>query len=80
IALEEKNDLDSAIAEYRAGVAQDMDTEPILYYLLGRALEKKGDQDGAIKAYEGYLRLDPQGQYSSAVASIIDKLKQESQQ
>jgi Flp pilus assembly protein TadD len=80
IALEEKNDLDSAIKEYRAGIAQDMDTEPILYYLLGRALGKKGNQSDAIKAYQGYLRLDPEGQYSSAVASIIEKLKQESQQ
>ena len=80
IALEEKNDMVSAITEYRKGIAQDMDTEPILYYLLGRALEKQGDAGQAMQAYQGYLRLDPQGQYSSAVASIINRLKQDAQQ
>jgi predicted Zn-dependent protease len=77
IALEEKGSVGAAIAEYGAGIRQDMDTEPILYYLLGRAFEKQGDQDQAVEAYQGYLRLDPQGQYSSAVASIVDRLKKE---
>lgn len=80
IALEEKNDLASAVRHYRLGIGQDMDTEPILYYLLGKALEKNGDSNQAIEAYQGYLRLDPDGQYSSAVASIIQQLKQEPQQ
>jgi tetratricopeptide (TPR) repeat protein len=80
IALEERNDMDSAIPQYRAGIDQDMDTEPILYYLLGKALEKQGSRQQAIEAYRGYLRLDPEGQYSSAVASMIDRLKQEPQQ
>jgi hypothetical protein len=52
-----------------------MDTEPILYYLLGKALEKHGHNKEAIDAYSGYLRLDPNGQYSSAVESIIEQLK-----
>ena len=80
IALEEKGDLDSAVKEYRIGISQDMDTEPILYYLLGNALEKAQKNDLAIDAYANYLRLDPQGQYSSAVASIIKRLKEDQPQ
>lgn len=77
IALEEKNDLNNAVREYRIGISQDMDTEPILYYLLGNALEKQEKTDDAIAAYRDYLRLDPQGQYSSPVQSMIDRLKDE---
>jgi tetratricopeptide (TPR) repeat protein len=54
-----------------------MDTEPILYYLLGSLLEKEGSNKEAIEAYGNYLRLDPEGQYASAVASIIERLKEE---
>jgi tetratricopeptide (TPR) repeat protein len=71
------NLLDEAIKEYRAGIAQDMDTEPILYYLLGSALEKRQRFREAIDAYRNYLRLDPEGQYASAVESIIERLKEE---
>lgn len=77
IALEEMNQMDEAIKEYRAGIAQDMDTEPILYYLLGSALEKRQRHKEAIDAYRNYLRLDPEGQYASAVESIIERLKEE---
>jgi tetratricopeptide (TPR) repeat protein len=76
LALEEKGATDEAIAHFRRGLAQDMDTEPILYYLLGKALEKDGRNKDAIEAYGGYLRLDPDGQYSSAVQSIIEQLKE----
>jgi len=75
LALEEKGAIDEAIGHFRQGLAQDMDTEPILYYLLGKALEKRGRTKEAIEAYGGYLRLDPNGQYSSAVESIIEQLK-----
>ena len=75
IALEEKGDLDGAVKEYRAGISQDMDTEAILYYLLGNALEKQQKDKEAVEAYSNYLRLDPQGQYASAVQSMIDRLK-----
>src|SRR5262249_7380628 len=75
LALEEKGAIDEAIAHFRQGLAQDMDTEPILYYLLGKALEKHGRNKEAIEAYGGYLRLEPDGQYSSADQSIIEQLK-----
>ncbi|HYL98533.1 MAG TPA: tetratricopeptide repeat protein [Blastocatellia bacterium] len=79
IALEEKTDLVSAVKEYRSGISQDMDTEPILYYLLGNALEKNNQKDQAIEAYGSYLRLDPEGQYASAVESIIKRMKEDQQ-
>lgn len=77
IALEESNQPEEAIKEYRLGIAQDMDTEPILYYLLANILEKNERKQEAIEAYQSYLRLDPEGQYATAVASIIDRLKEE---
>jgi tetratricopeptide (TPR) repeat protein len=80
IALEEHGRLDEAIKEYRIGIPQDMDTEPILYYLLGNALEKGQRYGEAIQAYRCYLRLDPDGQYASAIESIIDRLKEEIEQ
>ena len=77
LALQEAGEQDAAIREYRIGIAQDMDTEPILYYLLGSALEKFGRKKEAIEAYSSYLRLDPEGQYSSAVESMIEQIKEE---
>ncbi|HXG63866.1 MAG TPA: tetratricopeptide repeat protein [Blastocatellia bacterium] len=76
LALEEIGETDAAIKEFYAGIAQDMDTEPILYYLLGSALEKARRNKEAIEAYRHYLRLDPEGQYASAVESIIEQLKE----
>jgi tetratricopeptide (TPR) repeat protein len=77
IALEELGTADEAVKEFRIGIAQDMDTEPILYYLLGSLLEKTGANEQAIEAYSNYLRLDPEGQYASAVESMIQKMKEE---
>jgi Flp pilus assembly protein TadD len=77
LALEEAGQTQEAIKHYRIGISQDMDTEPILYYLLGNTLEKHRRNKEAIEAYQNYLRLDPQGQYASAVESIIERLKKE---
>ena len=77
LALIEQNEVDAAVKEYRAGIAQDMDTEPILYYQLAEVLEKAGRNKEAIEAYRNYLRLDPEGEYASAVESIIERLKEE---
>ncbi|HVF89595.1 MAG TPA: tetratricopeptide repeat protein [Blastocatellia bacterium] len=77
IALEESGETEEALRQYRTGIAQDMDTEPILYYLLGSLLEKEARNKEAIEAYGNYLRLDPEGQYASAVESIIARLKEE---
>ena len=69
--------IDEIAREYRIGIAQDMETEPILYYQLGEILEKSGRARDAIEAYRGYLRLDPEGEYASAAESIIERLKEE---
>jgi predicted Zn-dependent protease len=81
IALNEMNDpklTDEIAREYRAGIIQDMETEPVLYYQLGEILEKAGRNKEAIAAYRNYLRLDPEGEYASAAESIIERLKDES--
>jgi len=69
--------IDEIAREYRIGIAQDMETEPILYYQLGEILEKANRPKEAIEAYRNYLRLDPEGEYASAVESIIERLKEE---
>lgn len=78
IALAESDRVDEAVKEYRIGIAQDMETEPILYYQLGEILEKANRNKEAIDAYRNYLRLDPEGEYASAVESIIERLKEAS--
>ncbi|HXG91153.1 MAG TPA: tetratricopeptide repeat protein [Blastocatellia bacterium] len=80
IALNELNDprlTDEIAREYRTGIIQDMETEPILYYQLAEILEKANRYKEAIEAYQNYLRLDPEGEYASAVESIIEQLKQQ---
>jgi Flp pilus assembly protein TadD len=76
IALNEQGKVDEAVKEYRIGIVQDMETEPILCYQLGEILEKAGRNKEAIEAYRSYLRLDPEGEYASAVESIIQRLKE----
>jgi len=77
IALNEVERIDEAVKEYRIGIIQDMETEPILYYQLAEILEKANRNKEAIEAYRNYLRLDPEGEYASAVESIIERLKEE---
>lgn len=77
IAYRESNDLTNAIREYYAGLAQDMDTEPVLYYHLAEMLEGQQRYKEAIAAYENYMRLDPEGEFASAAQSIIERLKEE---
>ena len=77
IALNEAGDIEASIREYRIGIAQDMETEPILYYQLGSILEKEQHGKEAIEAYKNYLRLDPKGELASAVESMIEQLKRE---
>jgi hypothetical protein len=77
IALGEQGNVDEAVKEYRIGIIQDMETEPILYYQLAEILENANRNKEAIEAYRNYLRLDPEGEYASAVESIIERLKEE---
>lgn len=76
----DKRLIDEIAEEYRIGIIQDMETEPILYYQLGEILEKANRAKEAIEAYRNYLRLDPEGEYASAVESIIERLREEKRQ
>lgn len=75
IALNELGETDEAVKEYRVGILQDMETEPILYYQLGEILEKAERKKEAIEAYGKYLKLDPEGELAGAAESIIQQLK-----
>jgi len=77
IALNEQGNVDESVKEYRIGIIQDMETEPILYYQLAEILENANRNKEAIDAYRKYLQLDPEGEYASAVESIIERLKEE---
>jgi hypothetical protein len=52
-----KNDLDGAIAEYRAALRLDS-TLATAHYLIGVALNDKGDADGAIAQYQSALLIN----------------------
>jgi tetratricopeptide (TPR) repeat protein len=75
IALNEAGETDEAVKEYRIGILQDMETEPILYYQLGEILERAERNKEAIEAYSKYLQLDPEGELAGAAESVIEQLK-----
>jgi tetratricopeptide (TPR) repeat protein len=75
IALHEDGDTDGAVKEYRLGILQDMESEPVLYYQLGEILEAAERNKEAIEAYTKYIQLDPEGELVGAAESIIEQLK-----
>ncbi|HET6647340.1 MAG TPA: tetratricopeptide repeat protein, partial [Pyrinomonadaceae bacterium] len=66
-----------AIAEYRKALDQLMDSEPVIYQLLGAAYERQQKFKEAIEAYEKYLALAPNGSLAPAIRSIIEQLKRD---
>jgi tetratricopeptide (TPR) repeat protein len=72
---EDQGQYDLAAREFQIAINQLSDTEPIIYQLLGAAYEKSGHNQEAIAAYEGYLRLAPNGSLAPAVRSILEQLK-----
>ena len=77
LALEEVGETDAAITHMRTAIAQNADTEPILYYLLGNLLLTADRLPEAIAAYEAYLRLAPQSETAPAVRSLVEQLRRE---
>jgi hypothetical protein len=75
IALNETGETADAVKEYRIGILQDMETEPILYYQLGEILERAERTKEAIEAYSKYVQLDPEGELAGAAESVIEQLK-----
>ncbi|GBC82289.1 Lipopolysaccharide assembly protein B [bacterium HR10] len=77
LALEEIGETEAAITHMRTAIAQNADTEPILYYLLGNLLLTADRLPEAIAAYEAYLRLAPQSETAPAVRSLVEQLRRE---
>lgn len=79
LTYQERNRGDDAIKHFRVACDQSNDTEPVIYFLLGGALERAMRMKEALAAYEKYLELEPSGRQSNAVRSIIKQLKREVQ-
>jgi tetratricopeptide (TPR) repeat protein len=77
LIYEEKGEYDLVAREYQIAINQLSDTEPVIYQLLGAAYEKSGKYKEAVAAYEGYLKLAPNGPLAPAVRSIIDQLREQ---
>ena len=77
IVHEDKGRNEEAADAFRKAIAQLSDTEPILYELLGRNLERLERWKDAVAAYEKYLELVPTGAHASAINSIIDQLRKQ---
>ncbi len=73
----EENDAASAIKHLSLGAQQSNDTEPIIYYLLGNLLDRNGQIQAAIAAYEKFLVLEPNGKNSNIARSLLKQLKRE---
>lgn len=79
LTFQERNRADDAIKHFRIACDQSNYTEPVIYFLLGGALERAMRMKEALAAYEKYLELEPSGRQSNAVRSIIKQLKREVQ-
>lgn len=77
IVHEDKGRNEEAAAAFLKAISQLSDTEPILYELLGRNLERLERWKDAVAAYEKYLELVPTGSHASAINSIIDQLRKQ---
>jgi tetratricopeptide (TPR) repeat protein len=65
------------IKHFRLAIAAANDTEPILYFLVGNALEREYRFKEAVEVYEKYLQLEPQGIHAASVRSVVKQLKKE---
>ncbi len=75
--LEEKGQFSEAAAEYQKAIDQLSESEPVIYQLLGATYEKLQKPKEAVAAYEKYLELAPNGNYATAIRSILEQLKRE---
>jgi tetratricopeptide (TPR) repeat protein len=75
LTFQDRNRPDDAIKHLRLAAEQSRDTEPIIYFLLGTALEREARNQEALEAYEKYLSLAPNSRQAAAVRSIIKVLR-----
>lgn len=74
---EEKGQYEDAATEYELAIKQLSESEPVIYQLLGAVYEKLQKPKEAVRVYEKYLEIAPNGSYASAIRSIIDQLRRE---
>jgi tetratricopeptide (TPR) repeat protein len=77
ITYQDRNLSEEAIKHLRMAVTQANNTEPIIYFLLGSALERGYRNKEAVEAYETFLQLAPHDNQASAVRSVIRQLRRE---
>jgi cytochrome c-type biogenesis protein CcmH/NrfG len=77
IVHEDKGRNEEAAEAFGKAISQLSDTEPVLYELLGRNLERLERWKEAVAAYEKYLELVPTGAHASAINSILDQLRKQ---
>jgi hypothetical protein len=75
LTFQDRNRPDDAIKHLRLAAQQSRDTEPVIYFLLGSALEREVRNQEALEAYEKYLLLAPDSRQAAAVRSIIKQLR-----
>jgi tetratricopeptide (TPR) repeat protein len=75
LTFQDRNRPDDTIKHLRLAAELSRDTEPIIYFLLGSALEREVRNQEALEAYEKYLLLEPQSRQAAAVRSIIKQLR-----
>lgn len=77
LTYQDRNRPDDAIKHFKIASNQSNDTEPIIYFLMGGALEREWRMKEALAAYEKFLELEPTGRQSNATRSIIKQLRKE---
>ena len=66
-------------AEPHAQKAEELQPQvPGVHVLMGNILLQKRDSTGALKEFNEYLRLDPEGPMSAPVRAVVNKLQQSS--
>ena len=65
---------DEAIREFQASI-ELVSGQPQSYYGLGAAFDKKGMPDEAVRYLEGYLRREPEGEFSATARNRIEALR-----
>lgn len=68
-----RGNYDKALGELGAGFEREADPE--FLYNIGKAHEKAGRQDRAVRAYQSYLRLAPQGRFAQKARLRVEALR-----
>src|SRR5262249_32454069 len=77
LAFQGRGPAENGIKPLRLAAGQANDTEPIIYFLLGSALEREFLTKEAVDAYEKYLQLDPKSNQAAALRSVLKQLRRE---